>query len=166
MPGLRLQLAHPAATGQGTALPPASGQRDIGQPGNLRAPRPAPPAPAETAATGAGENGVSAPNTAGDIVGDIVIPSATRLVDSAHDIARKIAREQREDRRQNVPLADRPRLPELERALRQASAGEMRSASGLVRVTNASGGSYCLQPAAEFARSGLVEPLSVPGTCP
>lgn len=96
-------------------------------------------------------------------------PTAAELIESSRGLARSAAREQQtytpaDDTR---PLLDRPVLPALERALAKRPVGEIHLANGLIKVTTASGTTYCLQqPPPELARSGPAEALAVPTTCP
>lgn len=155
-PGLHLHLTSAAPE-----IESGIGQRGAGQPKAIRNRRAVPAVP-EAATSGGGER--MAVET--DASGNFSSPATSRLIESARNIARKVAREQDGDRRQNGLSEDRPTLPALDRALRKAPAGEMRFAGGALRIAHESGVSYCLQAVPEYAKGGLVEPLSVPGTCP
>jgi len=91
---------------------------------------------------------------------------AAELLESAHATARSLAREQERSLTTSGKLGERPILPELERALGKRIAGETRLANGLVKITTASGTSYCLQPPPESARGGPAPMLAVPTNCP
>lgn len=93
-------------------------------------------------------------------------PATAELIESARTLARSVAHEQGKSRQPGDALRERPFLPELDRALAKHSAGETRLANGLIRVTTASGTTYCLQPPPDFARGGPADMLSVPTTCP
>lgn len=93
-------------------------------------------------------------------------PATAELIENARTLARSMAREQEKSRQPGDALRERPFLPELDRALAKHSAGETRLANGLIRVTTASGTTYCLQPLPDFSRGGPADMLSVPTTCP
>lgn len=57
-------------------------------------------------------------------------------------------------------------MPALDRALRNAEAGEERLAGGLIRITTKSGRIYCLKPPPDMARDGPVAMQSTPTNCP
>lgn len=92
--------------------------------------------------------------------------AADALVASARRLARALPQRLTGMPPQAPPLADRPFVDALDRALRQEAAGERRLAGGIVRVVTAWGSVYCLKPPPEFARGGPLEPLAVPTTCP
>lgn len=96
-------------------------------------------------------------------------PTAADLVESSRRLARSLAREQQRSTPADdtLPLRERPVLPALERALAKRPTGETHLANGLIKVTTASGTTYCLQqPPPELARGGPAEALAVPTTCP
>lgn len=155
-PGLHLHLTSAAPE-----IEPGIGQHGTDQPKAIRNRRAIASVP--VAATSGGGERMAVETGAS---GNSASPTTSRLIESARDIARKVAREQNGDRRQNGLPEDRPALPALDRALRKAPAGEMRFVGGALRITHESGASYCLQAVPEYAKGGLVEPLSVPGTCP
>lgn len=92
--------------------------------------------------------------------------AADALVASARRLARALPQRLTGMPPPAPPLADRPFLDALDRALRQEAAGERRLAGGIVRVVTAWGSVYCLKPPPEFTRGGPLEPLAVPTTCP
>lgn len=88
------------------------------------------------------------------------------LLASARALAHEMAGREARPPDDGVSLADRPILPQLDRALRREPAGERRLGHGLVRIISASGRRYCLQAPPDFAAGGPVPMLSVPTTCP
>lgn len=93
------------------------------------------------------------------------IPAA-EWADSARRMARQWVQEQESPRAPSMPLAERPVLPALARALRKEAPGETRLANGIVKITTAFGASYCLRTPPDFTRGGPLAPLAVPTTCP
>lgn len=93
-------------------------------------------------------------------------PTAAELIESARRLARSMAHEQQRSTPADDTLREHSVLPALERALAKRPAGETRLANGLIKVTTASGATYCLQTPPELARGGPAEALAVPTTCP
>ncbi len=63
------------------------------------------------------------------------------------------------------PAIDTPEA-KLARALRPPLPGEKHLNGDLLKITTATGASYCLKAPPNAVRGGLVEPLAVPTTCP
>lgn len=92
--------------------------------------------------------------------------SAARLIESAHGLARQMVREETGRERGKSLPEDRPFLPQLDRALRKASASETQLAGGIVKITTESGRSYCFYSPPDTGRGGLADMPAVPSTCP
>ncbi len=94
-------------------------------------------------------------------------PTSAELIESARRLARSVGREQERSTPANHALRERAVLPALERALAKHPASETRLGNGQIKITTASGTTYCLrQPPPDLAPGGLVEPMAVPSTCP
>jgi len=149
----RMPLSHEAKAPEPDAAfrPPATGGRHDA----LSAPT-----------TNTPGSGATAPNIENDGAPP-AMPATAELLDSAHRLVRRYAHERLPgEQPPGAPLADRPVLPELDRALREPVAEEKRLASGIIKVTTAFGATYCLKPPPEISRSGPMEALAVPTTCP
>jgi len=150
-------VADPATTGA---------MRAIGSGPPAPAPRSRPPGSPAASVTTEQTVGTATPNVATGSP-PATSPAAAQLIESARRLVRQYTREAVPGEKPLVsPLADRPAMPALERALRTRAAGDTVLANGTIRVRTAAGTTYCLQPPPDILRNGPFEPMAVPSTCP
>ncbi|MHB1592042.1 MAG: hypothetical protein ACYCTW_11000 [Sulfuricella sp.] len=104
------------------------------------------------------------------------VPSPVREVQPAISIsqllesARRIIRDEAKNTERGAVMGNEHTADTVEarlaKALRTPSVGEKRLDNGLVKITTVFGTTYCLKAPPDSLRGGLVDPISIPTTCP